>query len=290
MDEEKKETVLEDENSRNFIYNFIKEDIAPGGQFEGLTVHTRFPPEPNGYLHIGHAKSLCLNFGTALKYGGRCNLRYDDTNPTKEDIEFVKSIENDVNWLGFQWDEKLWASDYFDTMYDAAVELIQQGKAFVCELTPDQIYSINHSSLKDAIVQFGGGCTGEIISAEGLLVTNHHCGYGNIQKLSSVEHDYLKDGYWAMNRSEELPCAGLSVTFLEYMQDVTAVVEKAQKKAEKEKAEMYFARSKNYANIFDKSPRENPRNAAASKQTTALRAILPYLRAPIFCPEAVIAA
>ena len=93
-----------------------------------------------------------------------------------------------------------------------------------CELTPDQIYSINHSSLKDAIVQFGGGCTGEIISAEGLLVTNHHCGYGNIQKLSSVEHDYLKDGYWAMNRSEELPCAGLSVTFLEYMQDVTAVV------------------------------------------------------------------
>ncbi|MBQ5669279.1 MAG: hypothetical protein IIV29_01140, partial [Tidjanibacter sp.] len=120
----------------NFIHDIINEDLATGKHKE---IVTRFPPEPNGYLHIGHAKSLCLNFGTALKYGGRCNLRYDDTNPTKEDIEFVKSIEADVNWLGFQWDEKLWASDYFDTMYDAAVELIKQGKAFVCELTPDQI-------------------------------------------------------------------------------------------------------------------------------------------------------
>ena len=112
--------------------------FATAEEYKNMAV-TRFPPEPNGYLHIGHAKSLCLNFGTALKYGGRCNLRYDDTNPTKEDIEFVKSIEYDVNWLGFQWDEKLWASDYFDTMYEAAVELIKQGKAFVCELTPDQI-------------------------------------------------------------------------------------------------------------------------------------------------------
>ena len=120
----------------NFIHDIIDDDLATGKHKE---IVTRFPPEPNGYLHIGHAKSLCLNFGTALKYGGRCNLRYDDTNPTKEDIEFVKSIEYDVNWLGFQWDEKLWASDYFDTMYEAAVELIKQGKAFVCELTPDQI-------------------------------------------------------------------------------------------------------------------------------------------------------
>jgi len=120
----------------NFIHDIIDEDLATGKHKE---IVTRFPPEPNGYLHIGHAKSLCLNFGTALKYGGRCNLRYDDTNPSKEDIEFVKSIEYDVNWLGFQWDEKLWASDYFDTMYEAAVELIKQGKAFVCELTPDQI-------------------------------------------------------------------------------------------------------------------------------------------------------
>ena len=120
----------------NFIHDIIDEDLASGKHKE---IVTRFPPEPNGYLHIGHAKSLCLNFGTALKYDGRCNLRYDDTNPVKEDIEFVKSIENDVNWLGFQWDEKLWASDYFDTMYESAVELIKKGKAFVCELTPDQI-------------------------------------------------------------------------------------------------------------------------------------------------------
>ena len=106
-------------------------------------------------------------------------------------------------------------------------------KELGCELSPKQIYNINNS-LKDAIVQFGNGCTGEIISKEGLLVTNHHCGYGNIQKLSSVEHDYLKDGYWAMNRGEELPCEGLTVTFLEYMKDVTSVIEKAQAKAQKE--------------------------------------------------------
>jgi len=120
----------------NFIHDIIDEDLAEGKHSE---IVTRFPPEPNGYLHIGHAKSLCLNFGTALKYGGRCNLRYDDTNPAKEDIEFVKAIEKDVNWLGFQWDNKFWASDYFDTMYEAAVSLIKQGKAFVCDLTPEQI-------------------------------------------------------------------------------------------------------------------------------------------------------
>ena len=132
-------TTIENEEKRSvsFVEQKVIDDLAAGKN--GGRLQTRFPPEPNGYLHIGHAKSLCLNFGTALKYGGRCNLRYDDTNPTKEDIEFVKSIEADVNWLGFQWDEKLWASDYFDTMYDAAVELIKQGKAFVCELTPDQI-------------------------------------------------------------------------------------------------------------------------------------------------------
>lgn len=120
----------------NFIHDIIDEDLKTG---KHTHIITRFPPEPNGYLHIGHAKSLCLNFGTALKYDGTCNLRYDDTNPVKEDTEFVKSIEYDVNWLGFQWDEKLWASDYFDTMYDAAVELIKKDKAFVCELTPDEI-------------------------------------------------------------------------------------------------------------------------------------------------------
>ena len=120
----------------NFIHDIIDEDLASGKHTE---IVTRFPPEPNGYLHIGHAKSLCLNFGTSLKYDGRCNLRYDDTNPAKEDMEFVKSIEKDVNWLGFQWDKKLWASDYFDTMYEAAVELINKGKAFVCNLSPEEI-------------------------------------------------------------------------------------------------------------------------------------------------------
>ena len=120
----------------NFIHDIIDEDLASGKHKE---IVTRFPPEPNGYLHIGHAKSLCLNFGTSLKYDGSCNLRYDDTNPAKEDMEFVKSIEKDVNWLGFQWDKKLWASDYFDTMYEAAVELIKKGKAFVCNLSPEEI-------------------------------------------------------------------------------------------------------------------------------------------------------
>ena len=122
-------------------------------------------------------------------------------------------------------DEGMWLLPLLEKMNGKA--LSEAG----CELTPKQIYDINNTSLKDAIVQFGGGCTGEIISKDGLLVTNHHCGYGSIQKLSSVEHDYLKDGFWAMNRSEELPCEGLSVTFLEYMQDVTPALEKAEKKA-----------------------------------------------------------
>ena len=125
-------------------------------------------------------------------------------------------------------DEGMWLLPLLEKMNGKAM------KELGCELTPKQIYDINNTSLKDAIVQFGGGCTGEIISSEGLLVTNHHCGYSNIQKLSSVEHDYLKDGYWAMNRSEELPCEGLSVTFLEYMKDITGIIEKAEKKARKQ--------------------------------------------------------
>lgn len=120
----------------NFIHDIIDEDLKSGKHTE---IITRFPPEPNGYLHIGHAKSICLNFGTALKYDGKCNLRYDDTNPAKEDMEYINSIEEDVRWLGFDWDKRLWASDYFDTMYEAAIELIKKGKAFVCELTPEQI-------------------------------------------------------------------------------------------------------------------------------------------------------
>ncbi|MBR3785359.1 MAG: glutamine--tRNA ligase/YqeY domain fusion protein [Firmicutes bacterium] len=123
--------------STNFIHNIIEKDLE--NQKYGDAVLTRFPPEPNGYLHIGHAKSICLNFSTAAKYGGKCNLRYDDTNPVKEDMEYVNSIEEDVRWLGWEWDKRLWASDYFDTMYDAAVELIKKGKAYVCSLTADEI-------------------------------------------------------------------------------------------------------------------------------------------------------
>ena len=121
----------------NFIHNIIEKDLE--SHKYGDKVCTRFPPEPNGYLHIGHAKSICLNFSTAAKYGGTCNLRYDDTNPVKEDDEYINSIEEDVKWLGFRWDKRLWASDYFDKMYEAALELIKKGKAYVCDLTPEEI-------------------------------------------------------------------------------------------------------------------------------------------------------
>lgn len=122
----------------NFICNIIDEDLALGKYTEGI--HTRFPPEPNGYLHIGHAKSICLNFGLAKKYQGKCNLRFDDTNPGKENNEYVKSIQEDVKWLGFSWDErKFFASDYFPRLYEYAVQLIKNGKAYVCDLTAEQI-------------------------------------------------------------------------------------------------------------------------------------------------------
>ena len=125
--------------SKNFIHAFIDEDIAPGGQFAGQTVHTRFPPEPNGYLHIGHCKALIIDFGTAEKYNGLCNLRMDDTNPTKEDVEFVEAIQEDIHWLGFDWGDRFYyGSDYFEKDYEYAVELIKKGLAYVCELTPEQ--------------------------------------------------------------------------------------------------------------------------------------------------------
>ena len=124
----------------NFIHDFIDEDIAAGGQYEGKTVHTRFPPEPNGYLHIGHAKAVCINFGTAEKYRGMCNLRMDDTNPTKEDVEYVDAIKEDIKWLGFDWGDRFfYASEYFEQMYEFAVELIKKGLAYVCELNADQM-------------------------------------------------------------------------------------------------------------------------------------------------------
>jgi glutaminyl-tRNA synthetase len=120
----------------NFVEEIIEEDLR-SGKFAGR-VHTRFPPEPNGYLHIGHAKSICLNFGLAKKYGGLCNLRFDDTNPSKEDVEYVDSIKDSVRWLGFDWDDRLfYASDYFEQLYEWALQLIAAGKAFVCDLNAD---------------------------------------------------------------------------------------------------------------------------------------------------------
>ena len=139
MSEEKKEG-LEEVVSSNFIDDFIIEDLAEGGRCEGMQVHTRFPPEPNGYLHIGHAKAIYIDFGTAERFHGICNLRMDDTNPTKEDTEYVDAIKEDIHWLGYDWDDRFYyASDYFEQMYDAAVSLIKKGLAYVCELTPDQM-------------------------------------------------------------------------------------------------------------------------------------------------------
>ena len=139
MTEERNTAAPETEESRNFILNLIDQDIAEGGQFQGQTVHTRFPPEPNGYLHIGHCKALCIDFGTAEKFGGLCNLRMDDTNPAKEDTEYVDAIQQDIHWLGFDWGDRFfYGSDYFEKDYEYAVELIKKGLAYVCELTPEE--------------------------------------------------------------------------------------------------------------------------------------------------------
>ena len=122
--------------SKNFIEQEIDKDLAEGVYD---TVHTRFPPEPNGYLHIGHAKSILLNYGLAQKYGGKFNMRFDDTNPTKEKIEFVESIKADIEWLGADWEDRLFfASDYFEEMYEGAVKLIKKGKAYVSDLTAEE--------------------------------------------------------------------------------------------------------------------------------------------------------
>ncbi|MBQ7061075.1 MAG: glutamine--tRNA ligase, partial [Clostridia bacterium] len=119
---------------RNFIEEFIVEDLKANP-----VVKTRFPPEPNGYLHIGHAKALYIDFSTAERFDGTCNLRFDDTNPTKEDVEFVDAIEQDIRWLGFNWDKLCFGSDYFDTCYELALKLIRDGRAYVCDLDKDQI-------------------------------------------------------------------------------------------------------------------------------------------------------
>ena len=121
---------------QDFIRQIVRDDLAEGRH---ASIHTRFPPEPNGYLHIGHAKSICLNFGVAAEFGGSCNLRFDDTNPSKEDIEYVEAIKDDVSWLGFEWSELRHASDYFEVFYRSALKLIEDGKAFVCDLSADEV-------------------------------------------------------------------------------------------------------------------------------------------------------
>ena len=132
----------ENDLAGNFIFEAIKKDISEGGRFAHEDVHTRFPPEPNGYLHIGHAKAICIDFGAAKKFSGKCNLRMDDTNPSKEDVEYVDSIKEDVKWLGFDWEDRFYyASEYFDVMYENACKLIEKGLAYVCELTPEEVKS-----------------------------------------------------------------------------------------------------------------------------------------------------
>ena len=136
--------------SLDFVRQIIEGDIASGKN--EARVHTRFPPEPNGYLHIGHAKSICLNFGIAAQYGGKCNLRFDDTNPEKEETEFVDAIKEDIKWLGFEWDgEILFASDYFAQLYDWAVRLIKDGKAYVCDLSAEETKEFRGGYNKDGV-------------------------------------------------------------------------------------------------------------------------------------------
>ena len=140
MNEEMRKNVQEKDDNNNFIKDIIKEDIGPGGEYEGQKIHTRFPPEPNGYLHIGHAKAICVDFGMAKNFGGVCNLRMDDTIPCKEDVEYVNSIKEDVKWLGFDWEDRFYfASDYFEQMYNFAKDLIKKGLAYVCTMTADEM-------------------------------------------------------------------------------------------------------------------------------------------------------
>ena len=130
------ETTTMPPEKNDFIRQIIREDLASG---KHTSIRTRFPPEPNGYLHIGHAKSICLNFGIGQEFNGVVNLRFDDTNPSKEDIEFVESIQEDVRWLGYEWNELRHASDYFEVFYQSALKLIDDGKAFVCDLSADEV-------------------------------------------------------------------------------------------------------------------------------------------------------
>ncbi len=141
-----------DETARNFIDAFVQEDLSEGQRCYGMQVHTRFPPEPNGYLHIGHCKALTIDFSTAERFGGICNLRFDDTNPAKEDTEYVNAIQEDIHWLGFDWGDRLfYGSDYFEKTYEYAIELIEKGLAYVCELSPEQFREYRGDTTRPAV-------------------------------------------------------------------------------------------------------------------------------------------
>ena len=147
-----KEMEKMDETARNFIDAFVQEDLSEGNRCYGMQVHTRFPPEPNGYLHIGHCKALTIDFSTAERFGGICNLRMDDTNPAKEDTEYVDAIQEDIHWLGFDWGDRFfYGSDYFEQTYQYALELIRKGLAYVCELTPEQFKEYRGDTTRPAI-------------------------------------------------------------------------------------------------------------------------------------------
>ena len=168
MTEHKEDTG--EKKSLNFIEAIVEEDLRTGR--DNGRVHTRFPPEPNGYLHIGHAKAICLDFGIAEKYGGKCNLRFDDTNPTKEDVEYVDSIKEDIHWLGFDWeDREYYASDYFGKLYDFAIDLIKKGLAYVDDQSSEEIASQKGTPTEPGKSQslpgpFGGGEPGPVPANE----------------------------------------------------------------------------------------------------------------------------
>jgi glutaminyl-tRNA synthetase len=188
----------------NFIKDIIEKDIAESKN-DGR-VHTRFPPEPNGYLHIGHAKSICLNFGLARQYGGVCNLRFDDTNPIKEEEEYVESIKEDIRWLGFDWGDRLYyASDYYDQLYEYALKLIKKGKAYVCDLGPDQIREyrgtlkepgkespFRNRSVEENLDLFERMRAGEFAEGSRVLRAKIDMGSGNLNMRDPVMYRILK--------------------------------------------------------------------------------------------------
>ena len=195
------------ESSNHFIQNIIEEGLNTG-KYQGR-VHTRFPPEPNGYLHIGHAKSICLNFGLALQYSGKCNLRFDDTNPSKEEEEYVKAIMADVRWLGFDWEDRLfYASDNFDQLYDYAVRLIEKGKAYVDDLNPEQIREYRgtlsepgrNSPYRDRPVEesldlFNKMRAGEFAEGERVLRAKINMASGNLNLRDPILYRILKSSH-----------------------------------------------------------------------------------------------